>query len=161
MPNVTFCSLKVTKNIVISQVKGKSDCFSSYMRCYRHQTCVAAFGGFSRTMERSSSPPRTRKSWQRCGADARATGKPWRTRKWPVPCETIREQERSAKWSVNLPISSLREHWEAFRTTRKDSWVVNVVHPPRLSPSWESINKYWVFYRGWFWLFNVHNVMWT
>lgn len=106
---------------VFQQVKGRSVCSSSCMRCCRRRTCAAASGGFSQQTVRSSSHHRTKRSSLRCGASARATAKPWHTRRWRALCVTTRAPERSVKWSANSRISLTREHSGGYRATHRNS----------------------------------------
>lgn len=107
--------------IVFRQVKGRSVCSSSCMRCCRRRTWAAASGGFSRRTGRSSSRPRTKRSWPRCGASARATAKPWPTRRWRAPCATTRAPERSVKWNANSRTSLTRARSGGFKTMHRNS----------------------------------------
>lgn len=106
---------------VFQQGKGRSVCSSSCMRCCRRRTCAAASGGFSRQTVHSSSHHRTKRSWLRCGASARATAKPWRTRRWHALCVTTRAPERSAKWSASSRISLTRQRSGGCRATYRNS----------------------------------------
>lgn len=108
----------VYRAFVFQQVNGRSVCSSSCTRCCRRRTWAAASGGFSRQTARSSSRPRTKRSSRRCGASAKATAKPWPTRRWRVLCATTRAPERSAKWSASSLTSSMRARWRGFRAHR-------------------------------------------
>lgn len=106
---------------VFQQVKGRSVCSSSCMRCCRRHTCAAASGGFNQPTVRSSSHRRTKRNSLRCGASARATAKPWRTRRWHVLCVTTHVPERSVKWSASSRTSLTKEPSGGFRATHRNS----------------------------------------
>lgn len=115
------CEVAAYSAFVFQQVKGRSVYSSSCMRCCKRLTCVAASGGSSRQMVHSSSPHRTKRSSPRCGASARATAKPWPTKRWRALCVTTRAPERSVKSSANSRISLTRERSGGFRTTCRNS----------------------------------------
>lgn len=86
------------------------------MRCYRTQGCVIASGGCTLKTAHSNSPPRTKNYWPACGAGARATARPWPTRRWRVPCATTPAPARYARWRGNWRIGSTRTPSVAWGT---------------------------------------------
>lgn len=104
------------------------------MRCCRVQTCAAVSGGSSQPMEPSSSPPRTKRNWQKCGGNGKEIAKPWLTRKWLELYGITLALEKSAKSNANLPTSLTRERWGVSKT------------PPEIPLEWILYprNSHWV-----------------
>lgn len=99
------------------QERGRSDCFSSYLRCSRRHRCEAASGGSNPQPARFSSPPRTKSGWRSCGAGARVIARPWPTRRWHGRWETTPAPARFTRWRGSSPTGSMRRHWEAYKET--------------------------------------------
>lgn len=117
------------------QVARSSDFMNTSMKLWMTPAWSTQSSGQTVEAASSTSSPRTKRSWQSAGANAKVTARPWPIRRWQGPWETTAAPGRSWRCVANSPTSSTQTSYVGSALYRSTCTCPATLHWRRFAPS--------------------------